>query len=98
MDFLVQFGSGNSLRTMRRKLPANFSIITLVPISLPSWSPTSAAALHTASGVAGMAMFSCPSASVMALMAAAGAAMAPASPQPLMPSGLDGQGVLASPR
>ncbi len=53
------------------------------------------AALHTARGVAGMAMFSCPSASVMALMAAAGAAMAPASPHPLMPSGLDGQGVLS---
>ncbi len=35
-----------------------------------------------------------PMALVMALMTAAGAAMAPASPQPLMPSGLDGQGVV----
>ena len=33
---------------------------------------------------------SVPIASVMALITAAGAAIAPASPQPLMPSGLDG--------
>ena len=37
-----------------------------------------------------MANFSLPIASVMALITAAGAAIAPASPQPLMPSGLDG--------
>src|SRR3984885_3439290 len=47
-------------------------------------------AAHTACGVAGMASSSVPMASVMALMTAAGAAIAPASPQPLMPSGLDG--------
>jgi hypothetical protein len=38
-----------------------------------------------------------PSASVMALITAAGRAMAPASPQPFMPSGLDGQGVTTGP-
>ena len=47
-------------------------------------------ACHTACAVAGMAKSSVPIASVMALMTAAGAAIAPASPQPLMPSGLDG--------
>src|ERR1700678_294477 len=47
-------------------------------------------AAHTVAGVAGMATLSVPTASVMALMTAAGAAIAPASPQPLMPSGLDG--------
>ena len=51
------------------------------------------AARQTTCGVAGMAMSSWPSASVMALMTAGGRAIAPASPQPLMPSGLDGQGV-----
>jgi hypothetical protein len=55
------------------------------------------AARQTACGVAGMAMFSCPSASVMALMSAAGAAIAPASPQPFTPSGLDGHGVWVNP-
>jgi hypothetical protein len=42
-------------------------------------------AAQTVAGVAGMARSSVPIASVMALMTAAGAAMAPASPQPLMP-------------
>ena len=51
------------------------------------------AARQTACGVAGMAMSSWPSASVMALITAGGEAIAPASPQPLMPSGLEGQGV-----
>src|SRR5271163_4167196 len=51
------------------------------------------AARQTTCGVAGIATFSCPTASVMALMTAGGAAIAPASPQPLMPSGLDGQSV-----
>ena len=51
---------------------------------------TSCSAAQTTAGVAGMAMSSVPIASVMALMTAAGAAIAPASPQPLMPSGLDG--------
>ena len=41
-----------------------------------------------------MAMSSLPIASVMALITAAGAAIAPASPQPLMPSGLPGHGVV----
>jgi hypothetical protein len=50
-------------------------------------------ARHTACGVAGMAMSSWPSALVTALITAGGAAIAPASPQPLMPSGLDGHGV-----
>ena len=49
-----------------------------------------AARAQTACAVAGMAMSSEPMASVMALITAAGAAIAPASPQPLMPSGLDG--------
>src|SRR5581483_6659576 len=47
-------------------------------------------ARHTVAGVAGIAMSSVPTASVMAFITAAGAAIAPASPQPLMPSGLDG--------
>src|SRR5262249_57346825 len=44
-------------------------------------------ACHTVCAVAGMAKSSVPIASVMALMTATGAAIAPASPQPLMPSG-----------
>src|ERR1700687_838092 len=51
-------------------------------------------AAHTAGGVAGMASSSHPMASVIALISAAGAAIAPASPQPLMPSGLPGQTVI----
>src|SRR5207244_218575 len=47
-------------------------------------------ACHTAWAVAGMARSSDPIASVSALMTATGAAIAPASPQPLMPSGFDG--------
>src|SRR5262245_25670213 len=54
-------------------------------------------AAHTACGVAGIGTSSEPMASVSALMTAGGAAMAPASPQPLMPSGLDGQRVLVMP-
>ncbi len=56
--------------------------------------PVFCSAAHTVAGVAGMARFSVPIASVMALMTAAGAAMAPASPQPLMPSGFDGHLVI----
>ena len=52
--------------------------------------PDFLSAAQTAAPVAGMATASVPIASVMALMSAAGAAIAPASPQPLMPSGLDG--------
>ena len=44
-----------------------------------------------------MAKSSVPIASVMALITAAGAAIAPASPQPLMPSGLDGDLVSVMP-
>src|SRR5215207_6211726 len=55
------------------------------------------AARHTACGVAGMAMSSWPRASVSALITAAGEAMAPASPQPLIPSGFEGQGVVVIP-
>src|SRR5208337_1916768 len=51
------------------------------------------AARQTTCGVAGMAISSWPSASVIALITAGGEAMAPASPQPLMPSGFDGQTV-----
>src|SRR5206468_11348776 len=51
-------------------------------------------ARHTLCGVAGIAKSSLPIALVMALMTATGAAIAPASPQPLMPSGLDGEIVL----
>src|SRR6185436_17876315 len=47
-------------------------------------------AAHTVAGVAGIAISSVPTASVIAFITAAGAAIAPASPQPLMPSGLDG--------
>src|SRR5262244_2696254 len=50
-------------------------------------------ACHTLCGVAGIAKSSLPIALVMALMTATGAAIAPASPQPLMPSGLDGDTV-----
>ena len=48
---------------------------------------------QTEAGVAGMSMISVPKALVMAFITAAGAAMAPASPQPLMPSGFDGHRV-----
>ncbi len=54
-------------------------------------------AAQIAWGVAGMAKSSVPIASVMALMTAAGAAIAPASPQPLMPSGFDGHFVVVVP-
>jgi hypothetical protein len=47
-------------------------------------------AAHTLAGVAGMARCSVPIASVMALMTAGGAAIAPASPHHLMPSGFEG--------
>src|SRR3974390_109231 len=52
---------------------------------------------HTACAVAGIDSCSVPIASVMALITAAGEAIAPASPQPLMPSGLDGEFVSVSP-
>src|SRR5690606_38035882 len=52
---------------------------------------------QTFCGVAGMSMSSVPSASVMAFMRAAGAAIAPASPPPFTPSGLCGQGVSVIP-
>src|SRR5262249_59140770 len=51
-------------------------------------------ACHTACAVAGIAKSSLPIASVIALITATGAAIAPASPQPLMPSGFDGDWVL----
>ena len=47
-------------------------------------------AAHTVGGLAGIATASVPMASVIALMTAAGAAIAPASPHPLMPRGLEG--------
>src|SRR5215472_10509614 len=53
-------------------------------------------ALHTRCGVAGMSMLFTPtaeSASCTAFMSAAGAPIAPASPQPFAPSGLCVQGV-----
>src|SRR5579864_3510000 len=49
---------------------------------------------HTDCAVAGIVRASVPIAFVSALITAAGAAMAPASPQPLMPSGFDGLGVM----
>src|SRR3974390_3334432 len=52
---------------------------------------------HTACAVAGIDSCSVPIASVMALITAAGEAIAPAPPQPLMPSGLDGEFVSVSP-
>src|ERR1700722_16169013 len=51
------------------------------------------AARHMTCGVAGIATSSWPSASVIALMTAGGEAIAPASPQPLMPRGLEGHTV-----
>src|SRR3546814_4288930 len=52
---------------------------------------------QTFSGVAGMSIERMPSASVMALMTAGGAAIARASPQPFTPSGLCVQGVSVRP-
>src|SRR6185503_15765289 len=51
-------------------------------------------ACHTACAVAGIAKSSVPIASVMALITATGAAIAPASPQPLMPRGFEGDFVM----
>src|SRR5271156_2868985 len=51
------------------------------------------AARQTTCGVAGMVTFSWPTASVIALITAGGAAIAPASPQPFKPSGFVVQGV-----
>src|ERR1700704_6053766 len=51
-------------------------------------------ACQTRSGDAGMARLLLPMASVMALMTAADAPIAPASPQPLTPSGLPGHSVM----
>jgi hypothetical protein len=56
-----------------------------------------AMARHTRSEVAGMSISTMPSganASTTAFMIAAGAPMAPASPQPLTPSGLCAQSVV----
>src|SRR5262245_17992523 len=54
-------------------------------------------AFHTVCGVAGMGRSLTPKASVMAFITAAGPAMAPASPQPFMPIGLDGHLVSVKP-
>src|SRR5262249_26025474 len=54
-------------------------------------------ARHTFSGVAGISKRFTPRASVMALMTAAGAAIAPASPQPFTPIGFDGHFVIVMP-
>ena len=54
-------------------------------------------ARQTTSGVAGIGTSSWPTASVIALITAGGAAIAPASPHPLMPSGFDGHGVTVMP-
>src|SRR4029077_14302197 len=54
-------------------------------------------AFQTVSAVAGIATCSWPTASVRAWMTAAGAAIAPASPQPFTPKGFDGQGVTVMP-
>src|SRR5262245_13402173 len=70
------------------------SVHGCLPHSAASFCDDDLIARQTACGFAGMAMFSCPSALVMALISAAGEAIAPASPQPFTPSGLDGQGVL----
>src|SRR5581483_9322764 len=51
-------------------------------------------ACQTRSGVAGMARLLLPIASVIALITAADAPIAPASPQPFTPSGLPGQSVV----
>src|SRR4029450_7765898 len=51
-------------------------------------------ACHTACDVAGMAKSSVPMGSGVAVIPAPGAAIAPASPQPLMPRGFEGDGVL----
>src|SRR5690348_2066791 len=72
-----------SLHRRREILAPNYYAAFGIPFAFCS-------AAHTACGVAGIASPSVPIASVMALITAAGAAIAPASPQPLMPSGLDG--------
>src|SRR4029077_19956262 len=51
-------------------------------------------ACQTRSGVAGISSLLLPIASVIALITAADAPIAPASPQPLTPSGLPGQSVV----
>src|SRR5262249_8832986 len=51
-------------------------------------------ACQTRSGVAGISSLLLPIASVIALITAADAPIAPASPQPLMPSGLLGHSVV----
>src|SRR5262249_1413565 len=50
---------------------------------------------HTVCALAGMVKFSEPVALVMGLIRGGGGAIAPASPQPLMPSGLPGHLVMA---
>ena len=52
---------------------------------------------HTLCGLAGMSMSLTPSASVIAFITAAGAPIAPASPQPFTPSGLCVHGVTLVP-
>ncbi len=61
-----------------------------LPYSAARFMAAACAAFQTTLGVAGIGTFSWPTALVMALISAAGDAIAPASPQPLMPSGLDG--------
>src|SRR5262249_46740628 len=74
------------------------AIVQLVPpYSAAPGRRAAWAACQTFSGVAGMSRCGMPSASVTALISAAGEAMAPASPQPLTPSGLCGHGVFVLP-
>src|SRR5690554_1138005 len=66
----------------------------LLPIPLlPQCFVTAFSAAHTFCEVAGIVRSLLPIALVMALMTAGGEPIAPASPQPLMPSGLPGHGV-----
>src|SRR6267154_4872384 len=69
------------------------SVHLILPYSAAILREDRRTARQTACGVAGIAIASWPMASVIALITAAGAAIAPASPQPLMPSGFEGHGV-----
>src|SRR5262245_66630983 len=68
-------------------------------VSYAAWRllPVFCNADHTVCAVTGMVKFSEPIALVMALITAGRAAIAPAPPQPLMPSGLPGRLVIAVP-
>src|ERR1051325_679469 len=82
-------------------LPFRFSRTRSSTGGASTWSLRSSIARHTFSGVSGRSMCFTPSglrASRTALAMAGVAPMVPASPTPLMPSGLTGLGVMVWPR